>query len=289
MSTKIFSFRPPPSQPQHHTPPRRAEAGLDDLDTPLQRQTYHPFTGTEDAKFLIPQSTMPTPLLDAENKFAHREQDLKPSYHFNAENTITLLVGAEKQRMVVHSGYLTRTSEFFASALKKEWIEGQTRTIDLDEETPELMAHYLDWVYTTHLPSKGLKSFMTENSKAVIHELLADLFVLGERRLDSRLRNAIVAEFIRLRLIFHDISKCQPSRRVSCINTIYQGTPVGSPARRLMVDLSLRSGCPKCYTADDLDKAFLVDLTQAFFAAVHGPKGIEEQRLLVPESKDYRV
>jgi hypothetical protein len=289
MSTKIFSFRPPTPRTQHSTPSRWAEIGPE-LDPQPHIQSYRSFAGgTEEAKFLIPQSTATTPLPDAENKFAHKEQDLKPSYHFNAENTVTLLVGPEKQSMIVHTGYLTRTSEFFASALKKVWIEGQTRTIELDEETPELMAHYLDWVYTTRLPSKDCKSFMTEDSKAVIHELLAKLYVLGERRLDSRLRNAIMAEFIRLRLIFHDISRCQPSRRVSCINTIYQGTLAGSPARRLMVNLSLRAGCPKCYTANDLEKAFLVDLTQAFFAAIHEPKSVEEQRLIIPESKDYRV
>lgn len=289
MSTKIFSFRPPTPQPQHSTPSRWAENGPD-LDPQPHRQSYHSFAGEiEEAKFLKPHSTAPTPLPDAENKFAHREEVLKPSYHFNAENTVTLLVGPEKQSMIVHTGYLTITSEFFASALKKVWIEGQTRTIELDEEVPELMAYYLDWLYTTHLPSKGCNSFTTETSKVVTHELLAKLYVLGERRLDSRLRNAIIAEFIRLRLIFHDVSSCQPLRRVNCINTVYQGTPEGSPARRLMVDLSLRSGCPKCYTVDDLDKAFLVDLAQAFFAAVHGPKSIQEQRLLVPESKDYRV
>lgn len=131
--------------------------------------------------------------------------------------------------------------------------------------TRELIAHYLDWAYTTQL------------------------YVLGERRLDSRLRNAIIAEFIRLRLVCHDIPRCQPSRRVSCINTINQGTSVDSPAHRLLVDLSLRSGCPQCYTDDDLEKAFLVDLTQAFFAAVHFTKGVEKQRLIVPRAEHYHV
>lgn len=102
---------------------------------------------------------MPTSLPDAGNKVVHREHDLKPSYHFNAENVVTLLVGREKESMIAHTSYLTRTSEFFASALKKEWIEGQTRTIELIEETPKLMAHYLDWVYTAQLPLKT--SFMS--------------------------------------------------------------------------------------------------------------------------------
>lgn len=177
----------------------------------------------------------------------------------------------------------------FASALKKEWSEGQTWTIELDEETPELIAHYLDWLYTTDLPTKGCGSFGLNASKVAANDLLAELYVLGERRLDSTLRNAIITEFIRLRLLFHDVAGCQPSQRVSAINIVYQGTPAELPARRLMVDLSLRSGCPKCYTADDLDKAFLIDMTQAFFAAAHAPKSLEEERRLVPKPEDYRV
>lgn len=191
--------------------------------------------------------------------------------------------------MVVHSSYLARTSEFFASALKKEWTEGQVQTIELDEETPELIAHYLDWLYTTNLSTKGCGSFDLNASEVASNDLPAELYVLGECRLDSTLRNAIITEFIRLGLLFHDVTGCQPSQRVSAINIIYQGTPAESPARRLMVDLSLRSGCPKCYTVDDLDKAFLIDLTQAFFAAAHGPKTLEEERRLMPKPEDYRV
>lgn len=149
---------------------------------------------------------------------------MKPSYRCNVDNAATLLVGPEKQSMIVNTDYLTRTSEFFASALKRVWIEGQTRTIELDEERPELMAHYLDWSYTTQLPTENRTSIDTESSKVATHDLLAELYVFGKRRLDSHLRNAIIAELIRLRLVFHDIPKCQLRRHVSSINTINRGT-----------------------------------------------------------------
>jgi len=56
-----------------------------------------------------------------------------------------------------------------------------------------------------------------------------------------------------------------------------------------MVNLCLRFGCPKCYGADELDKAFLVDLTQAFFATVHGPYSLEQERLIATQPENYRV
>jgi hypothetical protein len=290
MSAPIFTFRPPSSQPQQSTNFQRFAMEPDDRDTQPPRETYHSVADkTEEAKFITLQSTLPTPLFDVENKFTHTEQDMKPSYQFNVENAVTLLVDPKKQSMIVHTSYLTRNSEFFVSALKEVWIEGQTRTIELDEETPELMAYYLDWMYTTQLPTKGFKLIGTESSKVVTYDLLAKLYVLGERRLDSRLRNAITAEFIRLRLVFHNIFECQQSRRASCINIIYQGTSVGSPVRRLMVDLSLRSGCSRCFADSNIDKAFLVDLTRAFFTAVHSTKSVEEQRLILPNAEDYHV
>ena len=236
---------------------------------------------------LAPETS--TPLFDVGDHSAPKERHLKPSYKFDAKNVVTLLVGPEKHSMIVHSNYLARTSEFFASALKKEWAEGQTRTIGLDEETPELIAHYLDWMYTTGLPTKECWPWDPQGSKTAANDLLAELYVLGERRLDSQLRNAIIAEFIRHREPLHDVARCSSFQRAGAINIIYQGTPPGSAARRLMVDLSFRSGCPRCYTADELDKAFLVDLTQIFFAAIHEPKSIEKQRLPVPRAEDYQV
>ena len=61
---------------------------------------------------------MPTLLPNAEHRFVNGDPDLKPSYRFNEENAVTLLVGPEKKSMVVHVSYLTRTSEFFTAALK---------------------------------------------------------------------------------------------------------------------------------------------------------------------------
>jgi hypothetical protein len=185
----------------------------------------------EEVKSLLSQPTMSTTPLDAERQPIQGEQDMKPSNNFNAENAITLLVGPKKQKMIVHASYITRISAFFAAALKKEWDEGQTRTIQLHEETPEMMAHYLDWVYTSQLPTKDCGLFHPESAKIAAHDLLAELYVLGERRLDSDFQNAITAEFVRLRLILHGSPGCRTSQRVTSVNTIYQGTPVGSPAR----------------------------------------------------------
>jgi hypothetical protein len=127
----------------------------------------------------LSEPDMSNPSLDVKRQPIQRDQEMKPSNNFNAENAITLFVGLEQQKLTVHASYITRTSTFFAAALKNEWAEGQTRIIELQEETPEMMAHYLDWIYTSALPTKDCGLFHPESAKIAAHDLLAELYVLA--------------------------------------------------------------------------------------------------------------
>jgi hypothetical protein len=76
-----------------------------------------------------------------------------PPSNFGKDKMITLLVGTDEHELLVHEDYLARHSALFKAALKKEWAEGQTRTIKLPEETPDLVAFYLDFLYGKGLPT----------------------------------------------------------------------------------------------------------------------------------------
>jgi hypothetical protein len=52
--------------------------------------------------------------------------------HLSADGMVTTLVGRDEVKMVVHGNRLTRDSNVFVAAMK-EWLEGQTRTIELTE------------------------------------------------------------------------------------------------------------------------------------------------------------
>jgi hypothetical protein len=140
-------------------------ANLANMESPSRSSGATPSSTPSTNPFLVAsKKEVKSPLLDpkilptspsAERQPTQGEQEMKPSTNFNAENAITLIVGPEQQKLIVHASYITRTSAFFATALKKEWAEGQTRIVELHEETPEMMAHYLDWVYTSELPPKA--------------------------------------------------------------------------------------------------------------------------------------
>lgn len=47
-----------------------------------------------------------------------------PAVSLREDDLVTLLVGPDEEKFVVHESRITRNSEFSKSAMKKEWIEG---------------------------------------------------------------------------------------------------------------------------------------------------------------------
>jgi hypothetical protein len=176
---------------------------------------------------------------------------------YSKNDMIILLVGSEEREFLAHGGYLSQHSSFFEAALKKEWVEGQSRIVKLLEEEPYMVAQYLDFTYTKTLPTDSTKD---DSRKGEVFGVLTKLFALGERLLDSNLRNAILKEIIR----FTTIGKCHHPNKTS-IRDIYNCTTATSPARRLMVDLYVYRGLADWLHAD-MHPEFLLDLGKALMS-----------------------
>jgi hypothetical protein len=145
------------------------------------------------------------------------------TFDFNQEDLVTLLVGPEQKKMVVHGTYLARTSDFFKAALKKEWTEGQTRTINLPEECPEIMAHYLSYTYTKRLSSRD-QIYHGKSDFDYIYTLLATLYVCGERFINPVIQQAVIKEIFRL-MQKRDLRGVTWYPIQEEVNIIYRGTP----------------------------------------------------------------
>lgn len=115
---------------------------------------------------------------------------------FNTNNTVTLLVGPKQHSMTANGPYLRRRSDFFAAALKKQWNEGRSRIVVLPEVSPEMMAHYLAHVYSAVLPIHLFNRYSLDARAVSGYELLAELYVLGERMLDSSIRKSVVKHMV---------------------------------------------------------------------------------------------
>jgi hypothetical protein len=184
---------------------------------------------------------------------------LAPTFMFDQEDAVTLHVGPTEHVMLAHSSHLARNSDFFKAALKKEWIEGQTRVIRLPEERPDIVSHYLNYTYSKALPkASDSDSTTTPNfKKNQYYELLAELYVLGERLQDQSIRTAVVESIVESWEYLHWNLITVPA------NIIYRGTTAGSPARRLMVNLFLAYG--EDFELNNTCEAdFLLDVARAF-------------------------
>lgn len=181
---------------------------------------------------------------------------------YREDDMVTLFVGEQERKMLVHGSYLSRHSEFFRAALKKEWVEGQTRTIKPPEETPELMAQYLNFLYGKRLPTDSTKN---DTQKGAVYNALTALYALGERLLDCKIRNAILREIVRFTTLISEGLNCFPAS--PAINNIYNCTTEASPARRLMVDLYVTNGGEDWF-ASGLHSVFFQDLAKALSVGV---------------------
>ena len=211
------------------------------------------------------------------------------AYEFNAGDVVILLVGPQERKMVVHSPQITAHSEFFTAALKKEWIEGQAREIKLPEEEPEIMAHYIEYVYFGKLRTDIYTTTSPGKDKKLGFQLLAQLYILAERMLNSECRNRILQEFLRLTNLKNAKGKNWSPHNVS-IDIIYQGTTSNSPARRLLVDIHASIAHEHWYPEDvHVSPVFLTDLLRKFLHNVDHFTKVKSFRHLDLKAEDYRV
>ena len=202
---------------------------------------------------------------------------------YGEDDMVTLLIGPGERQMLAHKSYLPLRSEFFRVALKKEWIEGQTRTIKLPDEDPVVVAQYLDYVYGNWLPT-ALKPSLRP-VKGRVYEVLTELFALGERLLDTTIRNAIIYEIISYTKVHTPEGIYYPGARA--INNIYDCTTAASPARRLMVELYVTAG-EKDWFTEELHPAFLVDLGKELISEVQSSTFCRS-RMGYTNANDYRI
>ena len=190
---------------------------------------------------------------------------LPSNMHSDKGEAVTLIVGEEKQEMLVNACHISKNSEFFRTALKKEWLEGQTRTITLPVDDPKIVTQYLNFTYSGELPSEpgeegSPRDWSTERLLRT-YKHLADLYTVGVRLLDDAVRNAVNKQILQL----HKILEVGPGE--DSIDIIYKGTSEGDPARRLMVDIYLSWADRDCLDKE-ADPAFLFDVAQALFQKI---------------------
>lgn len=169
----------------------------------------------------------------------------------------------------MHKTLLCEASDFFASALKEEWKEGQKHRVPLPDDEASVVDLYVQWLYTRRIvirerslkeekegeeakgeeeeskerekkeqgqEARGEKGDQAERKNRHEFNVLIGAFVFGEKVQDGDFKDAVIDALI--------YTAGSPDEKGTywypigrTVDRAYTGTPEGSPIRRLLVDM----------------------------------------------------
>jgi hypothetical protein len=210
------------------------------------------------------------------------------SVKYTCKDLVTLVVGPEKQKLAAHGHRLARTSQFFTTELQKDLLEGQTPTIYFPEEQVDTVTRYLDFICGEGLPTEHTRTYDDLEAYEDAYFHVFELYTFAERVLDAEVQRAVVTETLWLCLLQSENGeRWLPEDRA--ISVIYQGTPVDSPARRMLVDLQVSYGFAHSLESDTCDPTYLGDVARAFNNCVQSCEQTNDFRDRELSADDYLV
>lgn len=155
------------------------------------------------------------------------------------ENTITVLVGSEEKRFMLHQDAVCAQSKFFQAACSNKWREGQEKVVRLPEVEPVHFKVYCDWIYSDEVSEVTATQEEESEEKAAEDKRLMEIYVLGDTLDDVALRNRVVLMFWKRMRSY----KFLPSAEVW--QWVWGSLPQGSLMRRMVVDVLVSRLCRK--------------------------------------------
>ncbi|CAN9106542.1 unnamed protein product [Alternaria sp. RS040] len=208
--------------------------------------------------------------------------DMAPPENFEMlslrEDVVPIQVGCDKTSLLrVHTGVLIKSSEMLKNVIKTEWRTDATKPIDMSDVELTIFEAYCGWLYTGKI---------VRSKEDDCFSLLAKLYVLGEKLMDTAFKSAIIAAIMRSKID----RKMYPCTRA--VQIIYAGTPGSSPARRLMVYFWVFSAGPTWNGLSDLIEGtcpdFVNDLARELIVTRDRPDDFV-QRPWIEDLGSYRV
>lgn len=202
---------------------------------------------------------------------------------------INVWVGSNdsKRSFPVHKNLFASRSEFFKRAIKEPWTKPGEATICLPDDNPETFKLYMILTYSDQVASKRERLFYINEWTS-----LTQLYVLAEKLQDRKAKNLIIDamhEFLRNTLPkgFGGYQSQEQWSQVTLpyesLIDLYEGTPEGSPARKLLVHFHANRYCASYLTAgrDKLPKDFIYELA-VHLIKVAPPTGSPEHQPVLP-------
>ena len=165
-------------------------------------------------------------------------------------------MGAQ-ETFAVHEELFTTHSVYFRNAIKGKFTEAQERVVTLKEVAPKVFQTYVILLYTSAMATKGPDEWLELCRIYVLAEYLVDIYAKN-KTIDAMY--AYLAETLPTEPMYESPEK--PFSAES-LQVVYDGTPEGSPLRRLCVDLYAlhgRKAWLKNAKAEEFPPEFLYDI-----------------------------
>ncbi|KAK5736457.1 hypothetical protein LTR17_007453 [Elasticomyces elasticus] len=209
----------------------------------------------------------------------------RPSFN----NTITVLVGEEQEPFIVHIDTICQRSDFFVAACKREWLEGQDKTVPLPEIQPKIFTLYANWAYSGVLDVEIVDD--PDAAQACLQEADGDDDVQHERKeaLWGHRQSSIIALYIAADFLCDGALKDRAVdglldtmeksgsfyMKPALISKVWKSTATSSGLRRVILDrlISSYKGCDyikKSRGNDTIPAEFFVDVAERLLF-LHGP------------------
>ncbi|KAK4542310.1 hypothetical protein LTR36_006963 [Oleoguttula mirabilis] len=185
---------------------------------------------------------------------------------------VTVLVGPEEKRYVVHKAIISNHSKFFKAACAANFKEGREKIIRLPEVDIEAFRSYAQWAYSGEVVVASDEEISADAFGVVRGTRLAKLYVLAEFLGDTFLRNTVVDQLRTLH------TSCETGPGTAEIIIAFEDVPAESTLRRLVLGWYLDKACVDVVewmdeNCEELPKAFFVDLAiKQFQASLNGIK-----------------
>lgn len=154
-----------------------------------------------------------------------------------------LVVGTDEREFPVHQQRLCERSPYFTAAAKADWKEGREHRVPLPYDNPSAVGLYIQWIYSGKIFTRPGKQEGEIEDKPTYSEalLLVEGFIFGDKVQDGDFKDAIVDAMIAsINTTGKDDKHWYPSG--PAVDRAYEGTPEGSPLRKLMVDIHVNHG-----------------------------------------------
>lgn len=176
-------------------------------------------------------------------------------------------MGPEEKVFKVHKHILCAHSPFFDTAFKKDWAESRTGSMPLADDDAEIFELYQQWLYRNKVFSRSPPEQTGQSNTE--YDTLIRAYIFGEKVQDGHFGDAIIdALIVSVNTPAVDGELWFPTD--ATVTKAYEGTPTGSPLRRLMVDLHVHHGSER-WIKENNNLEFLVDLTRGLLASRSAP------------------